>query len=689
MAIGRLLIANRGEIARRIIRTCKRLGIETVAVCAPSEFYSPYALEADFRHEFPVEDLADTFLSVEAVLGVAKLFRVDAIHPGYGFLSENAGFAEQTEGAGFIFIGPAPHVIRQLGEKHRGIELARSLNIPTVPGVKDTEQQKLTPKEISGIGFPLMIKAAFGGGGRGMRLVTESSQLETAIKSSRRESLAAFGRDDIICERYIAPSRHIEVQLIGDKVGNLIHLFERDCSLQRRYQKVIEEAPAPGLTSNLRRKIIDSALELGGVAKLDNAATVEFILASDENGQATGEYFFMEVNPRLQVEHTVTEEITGLDIVELQLIAASGQPLIVKQSDIRVNGHSIQARVCAENSINDFAPSFGSVVNLTLPSDPGIRVESSLAIGSELSGRYDSMLLKLIAHDRERSQAAARISRALDETSILGISNNLNFLSRSLETEFFSGNQVYPNSTTFSQLQQKLCPDFELLALAVVSFAAAEIDAFLRTAARLSRELVGFRADSPPIEESSSQLIFSSDLPMRRFLLKFDALDNDLPFQAQLKNIQGSLSSGTVVVNLQLQDEDPRSHSLSWDIQNGMKITFNSTNFRIGTRIDWCCVLLSINSIFAELHEQPLWTRPTTEHQGELTEHIIIAPLPGRILEIKTGTGATVKKGDPLIVLESMKTEHFIYADREGAIKSIHSTVGALVKAKEPLITLI
>lgn len=684
----RLLIANRGEIARRIIRTCKRLGIETVAICAPAEYYSPYAKEATYRHEFNSDELAQTFLSVPAILAVAKSYGADSIHPGYGFLSENAEFAEQVAAAGLVFVGPSPEILRGLGEKHRGIALAKSLGVPTVPGVSDGERT-LSVEELAAIGFPLMIKAAFGGGGRGMRLVRDISELEEAVRSARRESKAAFGREEIIGERYIFPSRHVEVQLLGDKHGNLYHLFERECSFQRRYQKVIEEAPAPGISKELRQKIIDAALTLGRTAKLDNAATVEFMLALAPDRAPNGEFFFMEVNPRLQVEHTVTEEITKLDIVELQLIAASGKPLPILQANISASGHAIQARICGEIPEQNFTPSLGTIHSLDLPQGPGIRVESSLDVGLGITNRYDSLLLKVIAHDASREGAADKLRSALDQMDIGGISNNSHFLVRTLQTDFFRSISKAPTSEVFPALHAELGVPPSEIEIVTVAFAGSELAALARTSGGIPPELIGFRADKEWTSVEREGLFYRGNLSPRRFELRFDGLERDIEFDARVVEVSGERSEGTTSIEVSGIAGSPITTSsiqtLQWQVSgSSIIIAFNRHLYGFRT---YGREAFSIFSTYGSITERPIRAKVGSDSSKRSSASSILAPLPGRILEIRVVEGAKLEKGDALVVLESMKTEHFIYADHSGVVSKIHQAVGAMVKSKELLIT--
>jgi len=425
--MNRLFIANRGEIAARIIRTAGRLGIETVVPYVPAERRAPFRALATYDALIPPGGYLDPELMIE----VAKKYGADALHPGYGFLSERAEFAALVEKSVLTFVGPTAESMRALGEKSAARQLATSLGVPVSTGYDGADQSDGALSDAARvIGFPLLIKAAEGGGGRGMRLVQSEAELVEQLASARREALAGFGDGKLLLERFFSGGRHVEVQVIGDGTGKAAHLFERDCTVQRRYQKLIEEAPAPGLSTELREKLFKASVRIAESANLRGVATVKFLLSSER-----GEFVFMEVNTRLQVEHPVTEEITGVDLVELQLRVASGEKLSALKLPAACSGHAIEARIVAEDPLNGFRPSFGVIDRLALPA--AARVEHDLMPGTVVGSEFDSLLAKIIAHGKSREQAIERLSAAVSETVISGVQTNLLFVRQLLATDEF------------------------------------------------------------------------------------------------------------------------------------------------------------------------------------------------------------------------------------------------------------
>lgn len=418
--IKKILVANRGEIALRIIRTCKEMGIHTVAVYSDIDVDLPHVRFADESHCLGGAPARDSYLNQEALLNIASSSGVDAIHPGYGFLAENAAFAKLVGEVGCKFIGPQPEEIKSLGDKSRAREVAASVGVPVVPGspgtINSTEE---AISSIQSIGYPVLLKAAAGGGGKGMRLVRREKDLEAAFSSSRAEAKSAFGDNRIFVEKYIDSPRHVEVQVLADELGNVIHLGERECSIQRRHQKIIEESPCIALNEKQRSHLLDAALQIIVKAGYSNAGTLEFIL--DEEGK----FYFLEMNTRLQVEHPVTEFRTGIDLVREQILVAEGKKLNLRQNDIEFHGNAIEARICAEDPSDDFAPCTGQLKFLQHPHGFGIRGEVGLEVGNVVSSYYDSLLAKLIVWGRTRPEALARLSAALDSYRIFGVKNNL------------------------------------------------------------------------------------------------------------------------------------------------------------------------------------------------------------------------------------------------------------------------
>jgi acetyl-CoA carboxylase biotin carboxylase subunit len=409
----RILIANRGEIALRVIRAAKSLGIETVCVYSSADKGGPWLEQADQSVCIGPGPSKESYLRIDRIIAAAEVSRADAIHPGYGFLSENAHFAEVCRDSGFEFIGPSPEAMALLGDKVSCKKMARKVGTPVFPGTEDAIEDIEEAVKVAGeIGYPVIVKAAAGGGGRGMRVARDEAQLRAGIESARQEATAAFGNGSVYIEKFLEHARHFEVQTIGDKHGNAVHLFERDCSSQRRHQKLIEEAPSPGVDPEKRKRVCESAASLIASAKYSGAATVEFLMDAKQN------FYMLEVNTRVQVEHPVTEMITGIDIVREQIMVASGKPLSVKQSDIKVTGHAIECRINAEDPDRGFMPQAGLIETFVPPGGLGVRLDSHARTGYRIPPNYDSMIGKLIVHGPTRDIAIARMKVALDEFKI-------------------------------------------------------------------------------------------------------------------------------------------------------------------------------------------------------------------------------------------------------------------------------
>ncbi len=443
--IKRVLIANRGEIAVRIIRCLSQMGLESVAIYADSDRESLHAKMADFSVAIGGMQSNESYLLSEKIIKAAKDTGADAVHPGYGFLSENADFAEAVQAAGLVFIGPNPESIRKLGDKIAARDLAANVNVPTTAGSKNELKTKKDLEDVvSKIGLPVILKAAAGGGGRGMRIVRDMSECESALEACRREALSYFANDAVFCEKFIENPRHIEVQVIADQHGNYVHLFERDCSIQRRHQKLIEEAPSKFLNEEQRENLGKRACAIAKAANYHGAGTVEFICESPE------EIFFMEMNTRIQVEHPVTEEITGVDLIREQVSVAMGNPLSFKQDDIEIQGWSIECRINAENPHQDFQPSLGTIKNMHLPSGKGVRVDTHLYEGYTIPEQFDSMIAKVICHDRTRDACIQKCKAALKElylgnrptsvTLIQKVMDHPDFISGDFTTKFLEKN---------------------------------------------------------------------------------------------------------------------------------------------------------------------------------------------------------------------------------------------------------
>ncbi len=468
----KLLVANRGEIALRIMRSAREMGIRTVAVYSDADRAALHVRYADEAIPVGPAPSLQSYLVIDNILEAAKRSKADAIHPGYGFLSENAGFAEQVRDAGLTFVGPSPEAMRTMGSKLEARSAAQKLDIPMVPGSRDAVSDLKTARQIANeTGFPLLIKASAGGGGKGMRIVEKVEELEERLRSAMNEAGSAFGDSSVFLEKYIGSPRHIEIQVMGDTLGNAVHLFERECSIQRRHQKVIEEAPSSILTPELREKMGQCAVRLAKACKYAGAGTVEFLL--DENMH----FYFLEMNTRLQVEHPVTELITGLDLVKEQIRVARGEALSFKQEDLSIRGHAIEARVYAEDPANGFLPDTGTLQTYIRPSGPGVRVDDGYEQGMEIPIHYDPMIAKLIAFGEDRQEACARLVRAIEEYHISGVATTLSFCRFVLRHEaFISGKfdtHFIDNHFSADSLSEQL-PDEEACAALAGALAAPE-----------------------------------------------------------------------------------------------------------------------------------------------------------------------------------------------------------------------
>jgi 3-methylcrotonyl-CoA carboxylase alpha subunit len=435
--IRRLLVPNRGEISVRIARSCREMGISSILACADDDRTTAFARAFDEVVSLGEGDARETYLDVAKIIEAARASRADAIHPGYGFLSERKALAVACEEAGIIFIGPRPDAIELMGSKSASRALMERLGVPVVPGYSGEDHSDATLiRESARVGFPLLVKASAGGGGKGMKIVTRPEELAAAIESGRREALKAFGDDRLLIEKYIERPRHVEFQVFGDGEGNVIHLFERDCSIQRRHQKIVEESPAPRFSEELRARMADAAIRAAEGVRYRSAGTVEFILGVD------GSFYFLEMNTRLQVEHPVTEMVLGVDLVRAQIEVAQGHPMPWRQADLSQRGHAIECRIYAEDPDNGFLPQTGEVAHYREPSGPGVRVDSGIEEGSVVSVKYDPLLSKLIVHAETRELAIARLGRALADYTILGTRTNLPYLRRIVRHEAWGRGDV-------------------------------------------------------------------------------------------------------------------------------------------------------------------------------------------------------------------------------------------------------
>ena len=650
----KILIANRGEIALRIIHTCRQLGISSVAVYSDADVTAPHVKAADEAIYLAAAPVSESYLDGAKIIAAAQRTNCDALHPGYGFLSENADFAAACAAAGIIFIGPEPDVIRPLGLKNDARKIAADAGLQIVPGYDGSDQSNENLRtEILKLGFPVLIKAAAGGGGKGMRVVQAADEIDAALESARREALKSFGNELLLLEKFIAEARHIEVQILGDAHGNLIHLFERDCSVQRRHQKIIEESPSPALNDELRNKICAAAVKLGKTLNYTNAGTVEFILAPD------GEFYFIEVNPRLQVEHPVTEMITGLDLVKLQIEIAEGKPLPLQPEEIKTAGHAIEARLYAEDPDNNFLPATGTLYDWHVADGMNdVRIDAGIEAGMNIGINYDPLLAKVIAHGSTRDAAMRKLSYALRGLSIQGVQTNRDFLLRLLEHDNFLAGKVH---TGFIAENQDALIKQENPALDRVAAMAAAL--YWQKQWQTSDELLtnispGYRNN--PYRNPSLKL----QIGQREIVVSWHHRANDI--------YEVSALGETNQVNIiSFAQPDLR---LSFD---GRQINFRLTE--AGDRL----------YLHSSSGSRTITRLPRHPEIQSATEHgAMTSTMPGQVAKIFVTVGQQVKAGDPLLILEAMKMEQTMRAAIDGLIETIHVKEGAVVGPGARLISI-
>ncbi|NMI00758.1 biotin carboxylase N-terminal domain-containing protein [Pseudonocardia acidicola] len=646
--IQKLLIANRGEIAARVMRTAHALGIATVAVFSDPDADAPFVALADEAVRLPGAAPADTYLRTDLIISAARAAGADAVHPGYGFLSENAGFARACADAGLIFVGPPPEAIAAMGSKLEAKALMEAAGVPVLPGATVTEETDLAAVAAR-IGFPLLVKAAFGGGGRGMRVVRGPADLADAVEGARREAASAFGDGTVFLERFVVDPRHVEVQIFGDAHGSVVHLFERECSIQRRYQKIVEEAPSPAVDDALRAELGAAAVAAGKAIGYVGAGTVEFVLTD------SGEFFFLEVNTRLQVEHPVTELVTGLDLVELQLRVAEGEPLPPAVLDARIDGHAIEVRLYAEDVPAGFLPATGTLHRFAVPPGPGVRVDAGVVDGSVVGTHYDPMLAKVIAHGATRADAARRLARALQQARIHGVTTNRDLLAGILrEQEFLAGRTDTGYLARHDPAALGAPPGDAVAALAAAAALAGQ--AGNRAAATVLATLPsGWR------NVGGAPQRVSYTLGGRAVEVAYRYTRDGVTVTVDGEPLTGVrvLAAAPTEVDLEI---------------GGVRRTFFV--HRAG---DTSYVDSPIGS--AALVTVPRFADPSAaQHAGSL-----LAPMPGGVVRVLAEPGDTVAAGRPLIVLEAMKMEHTITAPADGTVTEVHVVRGDQVDTGQVL----
>ena len=621
MTFHKLLIANRGEIACRIIKTAHEMGISCVAVYTEADTYSPFVRMADEAIK-----LSDSYLNGNEIINAAKQTGAEAIHPGYGFLSENAKFARSVQREGFIWVGPNSRVITSMGDKLKAKEIAEKAGVPTLPMTTD-------PKKANTIGYPILIKAAAGGGGKGMRIVEDKKDLKEAIAGAQREAKTGFGDDRVFIERYVASSRHIEIQILGDSLGNVVHLGERECSIQRRHQKIIEESPSPRVDSKMRALMGDAAIKLAKKLKYESAGTVEFLV-----DDKTGEFWFLEVNTRLQVEHPVTEEVTGKDLVYEQLRIARGEELGYSQDDITWTGSSIEARLYAEDPSNDFLPATGTLIAYESDINIDARWDTGIEQGSVVGTDFDPMLAKVITKGKTRVDAANKLALALESLHIGGVTTNRDFLVASLRSDDFLNGKTTSDFIEKTNPQRAVILDGESLENAL-SAASLWIQGQNRENAAILREIpTGWR---------------NSRLPGQK--ITFNYLDQDIEITYR------SNRDGSFTVNKGIT-----AKIIEWT-PSGIDIEVNNSRFFSKITRDSDSIVVHGPWGDALFKILPRFTLPGSEQQAGG----LVAPMPGKVIDLKVKVGSKVKKGDTLVILEAMKMEHQVKASEDGKVTKV------------------
>jgi 3-methylcrotonyl-CoA carboxylase alpha subunit len=662
----KILIANRGEIACRIAKTCKRLGVATVAIYSDADANALHVEACDEAFYIGGSAPKESYLLGEKLIQIALASKAQAIHPGYGFLSENADFADACAKAGLVFIGPPADAIRAMGSKSAAKSLMEGAQVPLVPGYHGEEQAPdFLKAQADKIGYPVLLKASAGGGGKGMRIVKDSASFVDALESCKREAQSSFGDQKVLVEKYLERSRHIEIQVFADTKGNCIYLFDRDCSVQRRHQKVLEEAPAPKVSPEIRRAMGEAAVNAAKAVAYEGAGTIEFIVEADPEGNAQ-QFFFMEMNTRLQVEHPVTEMVSGQDLVEWQLRVASGERLPLLQDGIVLNGHAIEARVYAENPENQFLPSTGKLLALEMPNeiDGSVRIDTGVRAGDVIGPFYDPMIAKLIVWGKDRISAVSSMCRALDQAHIVGLSTNLAFLGRLLRTNDFSAANLDTGLIARNELallQSDTQVEVEDLAFLLAGRLAYEqqqthhangkaispwhtLDGWRMNG--VCNRHFAFQLEGQPVNQAidycyQNQLIRYAG---KEYLFGFDGEGSSIRL-----TLDGAKLSACVIPNA---------------------VHLNTLHlFRNGRHQVWH-------------YQNPL----EVAHVEDGASGKLSAPMPGKVISIHVKIGDKVKVGDPLIVVEAMKMEHTITAPIEGEVAEINYAKGDQVDEGDQLI---
>ncbi len=649
----KILIANRGEIACRIIETCRRLGIETIGVYSQVDAGARHVRMADHSACIGPAAPAESYLNIERIIAVARAHGAQAIHPGYGFLSENASFARAVEEAELVLIGPKASTMEIMGSKAAAKAHLESAGVPLIPGYHGDDQtdDELADQALK-IGFPLMLKAAAGGGGKGMRVVRKRDELSGALAAARREAAGAFGDEQMILERFLERPRHIEAQILADRHGNTVHLFERDCSSQRRHQKIIEEAPASNLDEDLRTRLLDAAVRAAEAVNYEGAGTVEFLVDGDE-------FFFLEMNTRLQVEHPVTEMITGQDLVEWQIRVAAGEALPLKQAEIKAGGHAMEARIYAEDPERGFVPSSGEIRALSFPEGAQLRLDRGVDEGDAVSVHYDPMIAKVIVHGPDRETCRKRLLQALSASFIAGPATNLAFLQRLADLDAFRTGTLDTGllDREPGQLEQASPPQ-DVIA-AACAFLLMEEEKAVADPSPWSM------CDGWRVGETAAR---SLDIECGQNRHQIEARGTDGCYELQVGENKHRLQLSPVGLSRYLLISNRQSTPL-W-------IFSDSTD-----RLELCW-------------QGQRWTvirhpRFDAAEAASVGDGLVLAPMPGKVLDIRVANGDAVGEGDTLLIMEAMKMELSIKAPMDGTVENLTASTGELVEADTPLLTVV
>ena len=693
----KILIANRGEIACRVATTARRLGIRTVAVYSDVDAGSRHVSLCGEAYHVGPAPARESYLRGDEIIRIMQACGAQAVHPGYGFLSENEAFAQACDQAGLIFIGPPPGAIHAMGLKAESKRLMAAAGVPLVPGYHDADQDPARlRRESDRIGYPVLIKASAGGGGKGMRVVESAAAFDAMLASCKREAVASFGNDAVLLERYVTKPRHVEIQVFADQQGHCVYLFERDCSVQRRHQKVIEEAPAPGMTAQRRRAMGETAVTAARAVGYVGAGTVEFIV--DTNG----DYFFMEMNTRLQVEHPVTEMITGFDLVEWQLRVAAGEPLPVDQAALAITGHSIEARIYAENPDKGFLPSTGVLKHLAMPeaiqfavraqgaapeSRAPVRIDAGVREGDAITPHYDPMIAKLIVWGKDRTAARLTMSQALAQLQVVGPATNVDFLRRLIVNPAFATADFDTADLDTGLIERERTALLPLpqpataadLALAAAAVIQAEHDASDPWSVRN-----GWRIGAP----LQRRLIFMDGSGQREVMLTY----REDGYLAVVDTAKASDAEGVFIARPGRRGGASPASSFAHPAPSAAAGGARQVSLQIGNEQHRASAVIEddILHLFTATRHLRLEYIDKLAHAGEADEDggRLTAPMPGKVISILVQAGATVSKGDPLLVMEAMKMEHTITAPADGTIALVHYGVGDQVAEGEALIAI-